>query len=151
MLALWELYRRGFDTHHVFTVDEVLWENRRRYCRALDAVRAERGDLTGWLEFSAEILHLTLERVWLRVQRLSGTAGAAKIVFRPRQERLLGLLRDHQGLTPREIREHLEVTRQGAMDIINPLLAAGLIRRVGTRKSGKYLLGGDPCCTESEA
>ena len=30
-LALWELYRRGFDSHHIFAVDEFYWENRPRY------------------------------------------------------------------------------------------------------------------------
>ena len=38
-LALWELYRRGFDTHHVFAVDEYYWENRPAYYAALDGVR----------------------------------------------------------------------------------------------------------------
>ncbi len=32
-LALWELYRRGFDTHHIFSVDEYYWEDRARYYR----------------------------------------------------------------------------------------------------------------------
>lgn len=27
-LALWELYRRGFDSHHIFAVDEFYWEDR---------------------------------------------------------------------------------------------------------------------------
>jgi hypothetical protein len=26
------------------------------------------------------------------------------------------------------------------MDLLNPLLEAGLVRRVGTRKSGRYIL-----------
>lgn len=49
-LALWELYRRGFDTHHIFAVDEFYWEDRPRYYAALNAVRQEGADLTGWLE-----------------------------------------------------------------------------------------------------
>src|SRR4051812_40027719 len=53
-LALWELYRRGFDSHHIFAVDEFYWEDRPRYYAALDAVRRESGDLTSWLEYSAE-------------------------------------------------------------------------------------------------
>ena len=51
-LALWELYRRGFDTHHIFSVDEFYWEDRPRYYAALDAVRREGGDLTGWIEYA---------------------------------------------------------------------------------------------------
>ena len=35
-MALWELYRRGFDSHHIFAVDEFYWEDRPRYYAALD-------------------------------------------------------------------------------------------------------------------
>lgn len=139
-LALWELYRRGFDTHHIFSVDEYYWENRPRYYQALDAVRKEGGDLTGWLEYTAEGLRLTLENAWARVQRLTAETGAKKIVLRPKQEKLLNMLRDHASLTPRRIWEGLAVSRQGAMDLLNPLIEAGLVRRIGTRKSGRYIL-----------
>ena len=52
-LALWELYRRGFDTHHIFTVDEYYWENRPRYYAVLEAVRRADEDLTSRLEYCA--------------------------------------------------------------------------------------------------
>ena len=52
-LALWELYRRGFDTHHIFSVDEFYWQDRSAYYAALrEAGRV--GDLAGWLEYCAE-------------------------------------------------------------------------------------------------
>lgn len=139
-LALWELYRRGFDTHHIFSVDEVYWENRPRYYESLDAVRRSRGDLTGWLEYSAEAIHLTLERVWGRIQHLRGASGPQKLVLRPKQEQLLQMLRDRRAMTPREIWEGIGISKQGAMDIIKPLIAAGMIKRTGTQKSGKYVL-----------
>jgi Fic family protein len=49
-LALWELYRRGFDSHHLFSVDEFYWEDRPRYYAALDAVSSKRwsGCGSGW-------------------------------------------------------------------------------------------------------
>ena len=139
-LALWELYRRGFDTHHIFSADEVYWENRPRYYAALDAVRRQGEDLTGWLDYTAEALHLTLERVWVRIQHLTAGAGRKKIVLRPKQEQLLRLLRDRTSLTPQEIRDGVGVSKQGAMDLLNPLLEAGVVRRIGTKKSGRYIL-----------
>jgi Fic family protein len=139
-LALWELYRRGFDTHHIFSVDEFYWEDRLRYYAALDAVRRGGEDLTGWLEYAAEGLQLTLERVWTRVQKLSAQPGPKKLVLRPKQEQLLQLLRDYKSMTPQEIWDALGVTKQGAMKLMQPLLEAGLVRRVGTRKTGRYLL-----------
>jgi Fic family protein len=139
-LALWELYRRGFDTHHIFSVDEFYWENRPRYYAALDAVRREGEDLSGWLEYAAEGLQLTLERVWMRVQKLSASSTRTKLVLRPKQEQLLHLLRDHKSMTPQEIWDALGVSKQGAIKLMQPLLDAGLVRRVGTRKSGRYIL-----------
>lgn len=70
-LALWEFYRRGFDSHHIFAVDEFYGEDRPRYCAALDAVRREGEDLTSWLEYCAEGLRQTLERVWEQMGLLS--------------------------------------------------------------------------------
>jgi cell filamentation protein, protein adenylyltransferase len=139
-LALWELYRRGFDTHHIFSVDEFYWENRPRYYAALDAVRQQGGDLTSWLEYAAEGLHVTLEKVWTRVQRLSAESGRKKLVLRPKQEQLLHMLRDHKSMRPQEIWNSIGVSKQGALDLLRPLMKAGLVKRVGTRKSGRYIL-----------
>ncbi len=138
-LALWELYRRGFDTHHIFSVDEFYWEDRTRYYAALDAVRRNGDDLTGWLEYSAEGLRQTLERVWVRVRTFQPGPGK-KLVLRPKQERLLRLLADHGSMSPSDIWAALEISKQGAMDLINPLLEAGTIEKTGGKKTGRYSL-----------
>jgi Fic family protein len=140
MLALWELYRRGFDNHHLFSIDEFYWEDRPRYYGALEKVAAEKGDLTTWLEYSAEGLRRTLERVWSRIQKLSANAGKKKLVLRPKQEQLLHLLREHKAMAPREIWDGVGVSKQGALDLLRPLMKAGLVRRLGTKKSGRYVL-----------
>ncbi len=140
MLALWELYRRGFDTHHIFSVDEFYWEDRPRYYAELDAVRQAGGDLSHWLEYSAEGLRQTLDRAWLRIQQLAATAGSRKTVLRPKQEQVLHLLRGRGGLAPAELWKALRVTKQGAAHILHPLLKAKLVKRVGTRKNGRYVL-----------
>jgi len=139
-LALWELYRRGFDTHHIFSVDEYYWEGRPRYYAALQAVRQQGEDLTSWLEYTAEGLLLTLERAWQRIQHLSARAKGKKLVLRPKQEQLLRLLRENGSLSPKEIWDGVGVSKQGAMDLLRPLMEAGLVKRVGTRKSGRYVL-----------
>lgn len=137
--ALWELYRRGFDTHHIFSIDEYYWEDRPRYYSALNEVRKQAEDLTKWLEYCAEGLQQTLERVWLRIQTLNKKA-TKKLILRPKQELLLNLLRDHGSMTPSEIWKAMGISRQGAMDLIHPLLDAELIEKQGTKKSGRYVL-----------
>ena len=138
-LALWEIYRRGFDSHHIFSVDEYYWEDRPGYYAALDAVRLAGEDLSDWLEYCAEGVRQTLERVWLRVQAFKVQA-AGKLVLRPKQEHLLHLLRDHGGMAPAELWAALAVSRQGAMDLLRPLLEAGLVEKLGGKKSGRYVL-----------
>jgi Fic family protein len=139
-LTLWDLYRRGFDTHHIFAVDEFYWEDRPRYYEALQEVRRQGDDLTGWLEYTSEGLFLALERAWNRIQSLSAAEGPERVVLRPRQEQLLKMLKGPKGLTPREIWEGLGVSKQGALDLLRPMIQAGLVKRVGTRKSGRYFL-----------
>jgi Fic family protein len=138
-LSLWELYRRGFDTHHIFSVDEFYWEDRPRYYAELDAVRHAGDDLSGWLEYCAAGLRTTLERAWLRIQTIQGNA-TRKLALRPRQEQLLHLLRDHGSMAPNEIWSALSVSRQGAMDLLRPLIDAGLVEKVGGAKTGHYVL-----------
>ncbi len=138
-LALWELYRRGFDSHHIFSVDEYYWEDRPGYYRALDAVRAAGHDLSGWLEYAAEGLKQTLEHVWLRVQTLQ-LKSTDRLVLRPKQERLLKLLRDHGPLPPSQIWKMLGVSKQGALDLLRPLIDAGIVERIGPKKTGRYRL-----------
>lgn len=140
MLSLWELYRRGFDNHHIFSIDEFYWEDRPRYYAELERVSQADGALTSWLEYSAEGLRGILERVWSRIQKLSAHAGKARLVLRPKQEQLLHLLRERKAMTPREIWDAIGVSKQGALDLLAPLIKAGLVRRIGTRKTGRYVL-----------
>jgi len=139
VLALWELYRRGFDTHHIFSVDEYYWEDRPGYYAALEGVRKAGEDLTAWLEYCAAGLRQTLERAWLRIQTFQ-VKSEGKVVLRPRQEQLLHLLRDHGGMAPSEIWKALGISRQGAMDLLRPMIDAGLVEKVGGKKTGIYVL-----------
>lgn len=138
-LALWELYRRGFDTHHIFSVDEIYWENRPRYYAELETVQKGKGDLTGWLEYAAEALQVTLQRVLERIRRFAVEKVSGKIFLTPKQEKLLGLLQSSGGMTPGEVWKALQMTKQGAAKILRPLLEGGLVSRIGTKKSGKYV------------
>lgn len=88
---------------------------------------------------------LTLEEVralevWERMGQLSISTAREKVVLRPRQEQLLKLLGQRGGMTPSQLWAALKVSKQGAMDLLRPLVKAGLVKRVGTLKSGRYVL-----------
>lgn len=136
-LATWELYRKPFDTNHIFAVDEVILEDRQAYYRALDGVEAHGGDISGWVEYSAETAMEALERTWKRMDSIRAITGGKSISLTKNQERLLALLKE----APRGIQEimsALKVTKPGAHFILKPLLEAGLVKRTGGHKTGKY-------------
>ena len=57
-----------------------------------------------------------------------------------RLRQLLQLLRERGAMAPAEIWAALAISKQGAVDLMRPLMKAGLIERVGTLKHGRYLL-----------
>lgn len=139
-LATWQLYRMGFDTLHVFALDEVLLENRALYIKNLQRVQVEGEDLEGWLEFMAKAVLETLERVQGRVQAL-GKLGAEPLSLTARQETLLRVLRERGALGIRDIARALRVTAPGAHYALKPLLKNGIVKRVGAHKTSRYVLG----------
>lgn len=138
-LMTWELYRRQYDSHHIFAIDEVFWEDRPSYYRALQQAQNAHHDLTGWIEYVAECINLSLERAWSRIEVVSVSKKGKKLILSPKQEKLLSLLRKGP-LTIHQIQKELKVGKSGAHYILKTLLDAGLVKRFGGHKTGKYQL-----------
>jgi Fic family protein len=49
------LYRSGYDFKRLFTISEYYARNRAAHYRALQTVREQNLDLTGWLEYFTEV------------------------------------------------------------------------------------------------
>ncbi|HEY3931389.1 MAG TPA: hypothetical protein VGM58_03365 [Verrucomicrobiae bacterium] len=47
---------------------------------------------------------------------------------------------EHKSMTPRELWDAIGVSKQDALDLLRPLIKAGLVKRVGTKKAGRYTL-----------
>jgi len=137
VLATWELYRRQFDTHHIFAVDEIFWENRQRYYQAFQQVAEQKEELSGWVEYIAESIAIALEKTWERIQTLGISKKGISLFLTPKQERLLRLLRENP-MGIQEIQKILKVTRSGAHYILKPLLENKIVGRHGGHKTGKY-------------
>jgi len=137
-LAAWELYRRRFDSQHIFAIDETLWNHRRLYYAALDRTQKDhQQDLSFWIEFMAEMVEITLEQTWKRMKDLPLSKLSQKIHLTPRQEKLLKLLRSGP-LRPSELQKELDVTKGGLHFLLKPLLRTGLVQREGGYKTGVY-------------
>lgn len=139
LLATWELYRKGFDMLHIFAMDEILLEHREFYIRNLQRIQVEKEDIGGWLEFIAETVLTTLERVEKRIAAI-GTIDKKPLSLTIRQEKLLNLLRERGQLGIGDIASSLKVTIPGVHYIMKPLLQHGLIAKLGHHKQTRYNL-----------
>jgi Fic family protein len=63
------LYRAGYDFKRLFTISEYYDRDRPAFYRAIQGVRAQGMDLTGWLEFFTEGLAIQLDEVKARGER----------------------------------------------------------------------------------
>jgi len=139
-LESWLLYRRGFDTHHIFALDEFFEIDRPRYYREIQKVREAGGDLTSWLEYVSEGMIDTLRKTRLRIQSLRVKKPASRITISPTQERLLQILAQTPRLGGGELARALRMSRSHLSKSLQPLVKEGLIIKEGSTKAASYRL-----------
>jgi Fic family protein len=126
-LATWVLYRRGFDTQHLFAVDQYYKEDHEGYYQALQRVRKADEDLTSWLEYVALATLETLRRTTQRIERLAIPVSARGISLTRKQEQLLVELRGRGRATIVDLQRLLGVERVQVYRILRPLVQRRLI------------------------
>src|SRR3989338_3170601 len=139
-LETWLLYRRGFDTHHIFSVDEFFDHDRARYYNEIQNVRKNGDDLTSWLEYVGEGILETLKKIQVRIRSLSPSPAETKINLVPKQERILQILAQMPRIGGGELSKALGINRSYLSKLLKPLLKAGCILKEGSTRSAYYRL-----------
>lgn len=139
-LAIWLLYSRGFDTHHLFALDEYFEHKRQLYYQKIQQARDLDDDLSYWLEYVAEGVVETLNMVKERILSLRIAVAAPRMVLTKRQEDILRYLRDRGRVKAPEIEKAFSLTRARVSQIIKPLVDAGLVIREGQTRATTYRL-----------
>lgn len=135
----WILYERGFDHRHILSLDDYYAEDRQKYYDKIQQARDLDYDLTYWVEYVAEGILKTLEKMYSRVSRLSYSS-KMKIAITSKQEELLELLKMHGSLNSSEIGKLLKVKRARVNQLIAPLIKAKIVVREGRARATRYYL-----------
>jgi len=135
----WILYKRGFDPQHILSLDEFYAENRKRYYDKIQQARDLDYDLTYWIEYVAEGVLDTLEKMYLRVSKLSLTS-KTRVAITPKQEELLEFLKMHGTLSSPDIGKRLNINRARVNQLIVPLIKADIVVREGRARATRYYL-----------
>ncbi len=139
-MGTWLLFQKGFDTNHIFSLDDFLAGDRKRYYGKIQQARELDEDLTFWLEYVAEGIVKTLKDVKKRIEHLQVSA-RIKTMLSARQEDMLRLLRDRSPLRTAELIKSLKVTRARINQIILPLVKSGIVIKEGKSRATRYRLG----------
>ncbi len=137
----WLLYRRGFDTHHIFAVDEFFDADRRRYYEEIQKARDHGDDLTRWIEYVGEGIVETLRKTQRRIQALRSRRPALKITLSQPQERVLQVLGENPRMGGGPLARSLGMTRSHLSKLLRPLVASGMVVKEGSTKASTYSLG----------
>ncbi len=139
-LGVWLLYTRGFDTQHLFALDEFYESDRKRYYDKIQQARDLDGDLGYWLEYVATGICETLKKTRDRIMTLQVTATAPRMRLTKRQEEVLRFLRDKGRIKSPDIEAAFGLTRARVGQIVKPLVDAGLVVREGQTRATTYRL-----------
>ncbi len=143
LLATLILYLRGFDTRRFFALEEYYNGNLAAYYAAL-AGADRTGELSGWLEYFAEGVAISLRRVREAITRLSLDSrlkqAKGQVYLDERQMELLRRLGGGGRLRIAEVQALFSVSRETANRILDPLLEHGLVVRRGLARATYYEL-----------
>ena len=143
--TLW-LYRSGYDFKRLFTLSEYYDRDRGAFYRAIQSVREQDMDLTGWLEFFVGGLATQLAEVKARGEvAIRSDLAAKEHRLNPRQAGMLDHLLTHGKMTLGDMEQRFpEVNRRSLQRDIKAMLGKNLVREVGSRPTDPnrhYILG----------
>lgn len=138
--ALAWLFVQEFDADHLMALDECYDDDRRKYYEKIQQARDLDGDLTYWLEYTAECVVTALERVIVRMREGSSKKLKGGVQMNAGQAQILDYLRRQGSAKSPDLEKELGVTRSRIQQIMKPLVIAGLVECRGKTRATVYYL-----------
>lgn len=137
------LYRAGYDFKRLFTISEYYDRNRPAFYRAIQNVREQGMDMTGWLEYFVKGLSVQMQEVSAKgKQAMKRDLVVKKYGLNSRQSLVLGYLITHDEMHIRDMETICPgVNRRTLQRDLKQLENLGLIRRKGSARQSFYVPG----------
>jgi Fic family protein len=136
------LYRAGYDFKRLFSISEFYDRDRTAFYAAIQGVRDQGMDLTGWLEYFEEGLATQMDEITERGKRvIRRDAIAGKYFLNERQALAVGFLLENPILRLEHLAELLpEVNRRTLQRDLQGLVAKGILKSEGAARAIHYIL-----------
>jgi len=136
----WLLFEKGYEPAHTLGLDEFFAQDRKRYYDLLQQTHDLDGDYTYWVEYVAEGLLDSVQKI---VERLKGKRRIfqeKKLALTPKQEELLKILAGEGVLGSAPICQKMNINRARVNQLIAPLVKAGIVIQKGKTRAASYVL-----------
>lgn len=139
------LYRAGYDFKRLFTISEYYDRNRPAFYRAIQSVRKQDIDLTGWLEYycvglETQMVEVKTKGEWVIKRDILGR----KHNLNDRQMKVLDYLLERGKLTIQEYEKLFPgMTRRSLQRDLKDLIDKGLLQGEGATHHQEYRLNGE--------
>ena len=136
--AQWILYERGFEPLYTLGVDEYFAHDRQRYYEMIQQTHELDGDYTHWIEYVAQGILDSVEKVSMRANDLVRAAQGQTVHLTPKQDELLTLLKEEGLMSSAQIGAIMKVNRARVNQLVGPLVKAGIVFKEGTTRGARY-------------
>jgi Fic family protein len=144
VMATLVVYKRGFDVKRFFALDDYYDHDRRSYYAALRSVDQNTLDLTGWLEYFAQGVNVSIKSVKDKVIGLSKDIKLLKekgqVALTERQMKIVEKIIQNGKITIGDISKDSGITRQAALKEMNKLVNLKVVKLKGKGRGAFYIL-----------
>ncbi|MHC1600313.1 MAG: Fic family protein [Candidatus Methanospirareceae archaeon] len=143
-LATLILHLREFDIKRFFALDDYYDSDRMAYYAALRSIDQKTLDLTGWMEYFTDGVHISISKVREAVLRLSLEKHKkelkGQISLTERQMKIIEHIQRNEQITTGEVAKMFYITRQAALKEISKLVELNVIKLEGRGRGAYYAI-----------
>ncbi len=144
IVAMFTLYRDGYDTRKLFSLEEYYDKNAKAYYESLQSVLKSGGDATVWVEYFVSGFAEQIEEVASRVQDYIHAevdrGKQHKLELNKRQFEAVRLIQQRKVMTAAEYAEHFKVSKRTANYDLSELMEKGVLKQEGDSRSIRFKL-----------
>ena len=143
-LATLILHLREFDIKRFFALDDYYDSDRMAYYAALRYVDQKTLDLTWWMEYFTDGVHISISKVREAVLRLSLEKHKkelkGQIALTERQMKIIEHIQRNERITTGDVAKMFDITRQAALKEISKLVELEVIKLEGRGRGAYYAI-----------
>ncbi len=147
-LSTFILFKEGYDIRKFFSLEEYFDNDAVRYYDSLQSVGRNNGDLTEWLTYFTEGLAIELIKIKDKIEKISVDShlkerlGGSPILLSSRQLKIIEYIQKAGYLQNQGFKTLFPmVSEDTVLNELKGLMKAGIIRKSGSTKGAKYVMG----------